>query len=111
MKAPKPLSPGEEAFALHCRAHNLAPVREHRFCEGRKWAFDFAWPETKIAVEIEGGTAFGRSRHSKGQGFVNDCQKYNAAARLGWKVFRFTTEMVMAGEAIDEVVSLRLEAR
>jgi len=93
-------------FALHCRAMRLGPVREYEFVEGRKWRFDFAWPDQMIGVEIEGGTAFGKSRHSRGQGFVNDCSKYNAAARLGWRVFRYTTEMVAAGTAIDEVKAL-----
>jgi hypothetical protein len=58
------------------------------------------------AIEIEGGTAFGKSRHSRGQGFVNDCTKYNAATRLGWKVYRYTTDMVMTGTAINDLLSV-----
>src|SRR6267142_1614386 len=40
---PKALSPGEEEFALQCRAYNLNPQREYKFCE-RGFRFDFAWP-------------------------------------------------------------------
>lgn len=105
-KIPQPLSAGEETFALHCKAHGFTPEREFKFCNGRKWAFDFAFPESKVAIEIEGGTRFGKSRHSRGQGFVNDCEKYNAATRLGWKVYRYSTEMVMLGTAINDLLSM-----
>ena len=102
-RLPKELSTGEEAFADHCRIYGLAPEREYKFAPGRKWAFDFAWPDSKLAVEIEGGTRFGKSRHSRGDGFERDARKYNAAALLGWRILRFTTAMVISGEAIDVV--------
>ena len=98
---PAALSKGEEAFALHCRAERLTPVRELSFHPKRKWRFDFAFPERMIAVEIEGGA---NGRHQRIGGFVGDCHKYNAAALLGWRVFRYTTAMVMDGTAIDEIV-------
>ena len=108
-KVPRAPSLGEETFLLHCRTVGLSPEREYPFCEGRKWAFDFAWPDDLIAVEVEGGTAFGKSRHSRGQGFVNDCLKYNMAARLGWRVLRYTTDMVLSGHAIDDVQQIMNE--
>lgn len=99
---PRALSTGEELFAQHCQCYGLTPEREYTIFSHR-WRFDFAWPKEKIAVEIEGGTAFGKSRHSRGTGFENDCRKYNAAALMEWKVLRFTTAMVVSGEAIDAV--------
>jgi very-short-patch-repair endonuclease len=71
---------------------------EYRFCDGRKWKFDFAWPSLRISVEVEGGTWSG-GRHTSGAGFQRDCEKYNCAARDGWRVFRFTGGMVRSGEA------------
>lgn len=106
MSIPKPLSVGEETFLFHCQANHLTPVREHKFCDGRKFAFDFSWPEKMIAVEVEGGTAFGKSRHSRGKGFEMDCVKYNIAARLGWRVLRYTTAMVVSGQAITDVLEM-----
>lgn len=104
-KIPQALSIGEETFLLHCRAFGLPePLREVEFYPGRKWRFDFAWPDKKLAVEVEGGTNFGRSRHSKGAGFERDAAKYNRASRMGWIVLRYSTRMVTSGEAIDEVV-------
>ena len=105
-KLPKALSPGEETFALHCRAYKLDPVREHQFAPDRLWRFDFCWPDKKLAVEVEGGTNFGQSRHSKGKGFERDAEKYNRAAREGWIVLRYSTAMVASGAAIDEVLEV-----
>ena len=78
------------------------PQREFHFHGLRKWRFDFAWPLWKIAVEVEGGTWNGGA-HSRGKGYENDCTKYNAAAQLGWRVFRFTTDMVKDGRAIAQI--------
>lgn len=96
---------GEETFALHCRVHRLKPEREFRFDVARKWRFDFAFPEKKIGVEIEGGT-WTSGRHNRGLGYEKDLRKYNAAARLGWIVLRYSTRMVTDGSAIDEVLEV-----
>ena len=102
-KVPKPGSAGEEAFALHCRVEFLKPEREYRFHPTRMWRFDFAWPAFLIAVEIEGGNG---GRHQRMGGFASDCEKYNAAAKLGWRVMRYTTSMVMRGDAINDVMEV-----
>ncbi len=95
----------EELFALHCKAHSLTPVREHKFHPSRRWRFDFAFPDRMCAVEIEGGVWTG-GRHTRGSGFVADMQKYNAAAELGWFVFRFDGGAVKRGDAIKFMVSV-----
>ena len=64
-------------------------VTEYQFDESRKWRFDFAWPERKVAVEIDGGTYSG-GRHVRGKGYEGDCNKLNAAVMAGWVVLRFT---------------------
>lgn len=74
-------------------------VRELVFAAPRKWRFDFAWVDTKVAVEIEGGTWI-HGRHARGADFERDAEKYNTAAAYGWRVFRFTTDMVEDGRAI-----------
>src|SRR5260363_256288 len=49
----------EAQFALRVRVAQLPePLREYRFDAMRRWKFDFAWPNWKIAVECE--AAFGR---------------------------------------------------
>lgn len=89
--ANKPESHLERAFALQLRTSNLPPPeREYRFAPPRRFRFDFAWPSLMIAVEIEGGT-WTRGGHTRGSGYASDCDKYNLAASLGWRVLRFTT--------------------
>jgi very-short-patch-repair endonuclease len=97
-------SDGEAAliWALHATRGMLMPECEVDFAPGRKWRFDFAWPERKLAVEVEGGTWSG-GRHTRGDGFERDCEKYNAAALLGWTVLRFTTAMVDDGRALETI--------
>jgi len=65
------------------------PVSEFKFHPERRWRFDYAYPEKKIAIEIEGGI-FTNGRHVRGKGFLNDLEKYNNAALLGWKLLRYT---------------------
>lgn len=62
----------------------------YRFHPTRKYEFDFAWPDIKLAIEIEGGV-FTQGRHTRGVGYSNDCSKYNLATILGWRVLRYTT--------------------
>ena len=76
-------------------------VSEFRFCE-RRWRFDYAWPEKKVALEIEGGT-WASGRHTRGVGYRNDCIKYNRAAVLGWRVIRATTDMMRDGSALKDL--------
>ena len=69
------------------------PETEYRFAPPRKWRFDFAWPIERVAVELDGGVYSG-GRHTRGSGFVKDCEKLNAATVRGWRVLRYTTDML-----------------
>ena len=93
----------EDLFIFQVRAYQLPEgVREYRFHPKRRWRFDYAWPVIKLAVEIEGGT-YSNGRHVRGSGFQEDCIKYNAALDLGWKVYRYPSEMITSGEAIFQI--------
>jgi very-short-patch-repair endonuclease len=74
------------------------PVEEFRFDPNRRWRFDFAWPHYRIAVEVEGGIWMG-GRHNRPVGYAKDLEKYNKAAKDGWRVFRFTPQQFKNGEA------------
>lgn len=80
-------------------------LREHRFAPPRRWRFDFAWPGDRLAVEIEGGS-FVRGRHQRPSGYRADCEKYNAATALGWRVLRYTDQDLRdrPAEVIEQVV-------
>lgn len=80
-------------------------VTEYRFdnrdCP-RNWRFDFAWPDRHVAVEVEGGV-WSQGRHTRGQGFISDTEKYNAAVMQGWRVLRYTRDAIESGRAITEI--------
>ena len=100
----------EEDFSLQMRIAKLpTPIREHPFHPERKWRMDYAWPDQKVGAEIEGGI-WVEGRHNRGIGFMKDCEKYNAAALLGWWVFRFPTNMVRDGTALN-TISAALKAK
>lgn len=77
-------------------------MREFQFCPSRKWRFDFAFPDYKIAIECEGGLAGGR--HCMVGGYLADMEKYNTAAILGWAVLRFAWPQIRSGEAIKTII-------
>lgn len=114
---------GEEALALHLRASGIEFVREYRFgAEAvglgpglrqrlkdaglQDWRADFALPEFKLMIEVEGGAWMAKSRHTSGAGFSSDLAKYDAAMRMGWNVYRVSPEMVKKGRAIDTIKQL-----
>jgi very-short-patch-repair endonuclease len=66
--------------------------KEHHFAKPqRRWRFDFALPDKKIAIEYE-GIHSEKSRHTTVSGYQGDIEKYNAAQALGWKVIRLTAK-------------------
>jgi very-short-patch-repair endonuclease len=64
------------------------PVQELTFSPPRKWRFDFAWEQAKLAVEVNGGG--GKGRHFTVMGATKDAEKANAAVVNGWAVLVFT---------------------
>lgn len=120
---PRPLSPLVEMLKVFIRDAGLpAPIQEMRFHDKRKWAFDLAYPDRLLAIECEGGvrrwsvastqkigeriipvTKTTTGRHTKAAGYSSDCEKYNEAQLLGWRVLRFTMELINNGTAIDQV--------
>jgi len=81
----------ERTFVTSWKA--LAPnmpdyTREFVFHETRGWRIDFAWPDYKVAVEVEG---FGHGKESRYHG---DVEKYNMLMAMGWKLFRCTRQIL-----------------
>lgn len=69
----------------------LGPQAEYQFCLPRKWRFDWAWVDQRVAVEIDGGQWLANGgRHNTDA----DRDKLNAAAALGWRVLRFSTQQL-----------------
>lgn len=102
-----------QTFADQLAARGIAtPEREYLFADriGRRWRFDFAWPDRLIAVEIEGlvvrrvdGHLQVLGRHASITGFKDDCEKYAWAAVFGWRVLRFEQSQVKSRFAAEMV--------
>jgi len=107
------------------------PVAGHKFHPLRNWELDRAWPDLKIAVEIEGGGhgirvkchncghyvrarkcdgSLGREIriggwHARRTRYLTDIEKYNALSAMGWLLFRFTNEDIIGDpfEMVDQI--------
>jgi very-short-patch-repair endonuclease len=62
---------------------------EFKAIPGRKFAFDFAEPTSRVLIEIQGGI-WTKGGHSSGTGISRDCEKSRLAQLHGWCVFAFT---------------------
>ncbi len=94
-------SKGEAELAQQLRAIQLYGWQcEYRFDPKRRWRLDFAWPDSKIAVEVEGGI-WTDGRHTRGVGFEMDCVKYANLAIAGWRLIRCTPGQIKSGMALD----------
>lgn len=69
---------------------------QYIFHPTRKWRFDYAFPDQKVAVELHGGT-WVQGRHTRGIGFQKDREKMNEAVMLGWRVVEATKEQLEEG--------------
>ena len=81
-------------FLAVCKKMGIAGgVSEYRFDSKRKWRCDFAFPEIKLCIEIDGGVWMSahnkKSRHFYGQGAVNDMEKMNALTEHGYYLLRY----------------------
>jgi very-short-patch-repair endonuclease len=74
---------------------------KREFCAipGRRFRWDFAWPDNKLLVEVQGGTWNGGS-HGRGSGISRDTEKLNLATCHGWRVLQFTPDQVREGKAL-----------
>ena len=69
---------------------------EFKFSDTRKFKFDWVIlsginhpKEIKIAIEYE-GLMSEKSGHTTVTGYTSNCDKYNLACILGWRVLRYT---------------------
>lgn len=64
---------------------------QFHFCRNRSYRADFAWPEEKLLIEIEGGIFLGKKgKYTNPIGYHKHTIKCNKAVELGYRVLRFT---------------------
>ena len=84
------------------------PIPELQFAKAlkRRFRFDFAWPDHLVAAEVDGGRYIVRRNKQGamvpvGQHMTEaDYEKLNLAVLLGWRVLRFSPQMIRTGKAL-----------
>ena len=75
----------------------FGPVEhEFKFLPDRRFRFDWAFPDKKIAIEYDGIQGSG---HASINGVLRDSEKLNLANLAGWRVYRVNTKTVHDGTA------------
>lgn len=93
----------ERVFLANLRSLGvLVPIPEHRFHATRKWRLDYAWPDAKLGLEVEGGV-WTLGKHGRGSGIVKDMEKGNALAVAGWRLLRVTPAQLATRETAEMV--------
>lgn len=75
-------------------------VPEFTFCEGRKFRWDFAFVDERVALEVQGGV-WNRGAHGRGTGIVRDMEKFNLGLTLGWRVVTCRPDDVCVMDTVD----------
>ena len=72
--------------------------KEVQFLRTRKFRFDYAIQEQKIAIEINGGQWVNGRHNRGGKAYEKDLEKLNLAQLNGWKVLQYTYEQLARKE-------------
>lgn len=100
------------AVAYLQKALGHTPVTEYAFIPGRRFRLDFAWPQRKVGLEVDGGV-FGIGRpcptckrrrvgaHSSISDIKRNMEKRNLAIVHGWRIITVLPEKFAASETID----------
>jgi len=95
------MKPNPTLFHAVLRAASLPiPEAEYRFAPPRRWRFDYAWPASKVALEVQGGVWTG-GRHSRGAAMLKEWEKLNTAAGLGWRMLYCQPADLLKTETIE----------
>lgn len=90
----RPPTPLEKRFMKILLTVDKNFIREWEFCPNRTWRSDFAYPQYKLLIEVEGGTWLKGKGHVSGKIYSDNCWKYNEASLMGWVLLRYTTDMI-----------------
>lgn len=88
---PKEIGPYKLHIVTVLKRSGLNFTAELEFSPDRKFRFDWAIEELKVAIEYE-GIFSEKSGHTSLSGYTKDVVKYNLATKLGWKLLRYTAK-------------------
>jgi very-short-patch-repair endonuclease len=97
----------ERALVTQLRQRGVVFEREFNALPGRRFRWDFALPERRVLIEIQGGTyARTRTGHSTGAGLHRDYIKNNQAVINGWRVLYFDAVDIGTEHAADMIADV-----
>lgn len=83
---PVPSSYSRAVVRAFFREYQLPePCFEYHFHPTRKYRFDIAWPEKRVAIEVQGGIWM-QGRHVQPSALIREYEKLNSAAIHGWRL-------------------------
>lgn len=88
------MTEAQTLLMIHLDELGFVTVPEFRFTPARKFCFDVAVVEHKLAFECNGHF---NGKH--GAGWSMGAEKLNLAQAMGWKVFVFHNKDVLTGKA------------
>lgn len=97
------VSEGERRLAILLREARITGWRTNHSVRaaGRRYVLDVAFPEERVAVEVDG-----RAYHSDARAFQYDRTRQNDLVRAGWTVLRFTwADITDRPEHVLEVIT------
>jgi hypothetical protein len=91
-------------FLILCEIRGLpTPETEYKFAApDRKFAFDFAWPDSRVALESVGGI-WQRGGHSGGAYQLRDMEKFNLGVVRQWRILQVPPSQLCTDETIAMV--------
>jgi len=84
-------------------------VQQYRYVKGRKHRADFAFPEQRLIVEVDGGV-YNRKAHGSISGILRDMERSNLAAVNGYRVMRYTPSVIKSKKQLEKLIEQVKEA-
>lgn len=95
----------ELRLLVRIRAYGLPePARQFKAVPTRRWKWDFAWPQYRVLVEVQ-GAVWQQGRHTRGHGYGKDREKSATAQLLGFLALEFTSDQVDSGVAVEMIAA------
>lgn len=93
----------EKVFLLLIKEAGLPePQMEVKMVDKRRFRIDYAWPDIKLGVEIQGGV-YTRGAHGSIYGILSGYTKANIAACNGWRLLYYTPQQMTSNETINQI--------
>ena len=96
------VSPLEQELERQLTAAGIAYEREYKAIPGRRYRYDFYFPDHGLLAEVQGGI-WTRGAHGRGSGIVRDYAKINLAQYHDFKVLVFSPNDIHSGEALATI--------